>query len=218
MRFVKKFTEWWSDHPVYRWLEARINNHFRKKLQNDNFTILCSNCIGGLIYHRLGKQFLTPTQGTYITQTDFVSFCIHLNHYLQQPLEFFTPEAPHRFAARLAGDGREVPTITVNFPHCSSVEEANTGWERRKKRINLDNLYIILYNLDGITPEQLRMLEQVPCRNKVVLTAHPLPEISWSHYIKPVKWHQNSYTYMNRDLLGFRYYEKKFDFVGFLNQ
>ena len=33
----------------------------RTKLKNKDFSIICSNCIGGIIYNRLGQKFLSPT-------------------------------------------------------------------------------------------------------------------------------------------------------------
>ena len=34
-------------NPVYK----RVREKRKERLQNNNFTILCSNCIGGVIYH-----------------------------------------------------------------------------------------------------------------------------------------------------------------------
>lgn len=56
----------------------RINRKFtksqRKRLKNDNFTIISSNCIGGLIYHRLGKEFNSPTINLRFYQNEFIKF------------------------------------------------------------------------------------------------------------------------------------------------
>ncbi len=65
--------------------------------------------------------------------------------------------------------------------------------------------------------EELKKLEHVHCRNRVVLTAVPLPEIPWSVYIKPVLKQKYPYSYLGKDAFGVRYFEKKFDFVSFLN-
>lgn len=139
-----------------------------------------------------------------------------MDYYLGKELVFVDSEFNYP-VAHLDGDGREIPTITVFFNHDKEEAAARTNWENRKKRIRRDNLFIILYNLDGITVDQLRCLERVSCRNKVVLTAKPLPEIAWSHYIKPNPRRQYSYSYLGKDLIGMRQFERAFDYVSFLN-
>lgn len=49
-----------------------IRNKFdRKKIKNKDYTILCNTCIGGVIYHDLNHEFLTPTINLYITASSF---------------------------------------------------------------------------------------------------------------------------------------------------
>lgn len=214
---LQRYSEKWKASGLYKWIDRRICASNQKKLENDNFTILCSNCIGGTIYHRFGKRFLSPTINMCFSQPDFAQFCRHLDYYLAQSLCFIESAAPYP-VAQLPGDGSDIPTITLNFNHDKLPEEARAKWDERKQRIVRDNLFIILYNMDGITVEELRALEQVPCRNKVVFTAEPLPEISWSYYIKPKLSYQFPYAYLGKDFFGVRHYEKKFDVAAFLNR
>ena len=60
------------------------------KAKNDIFTfsIICSSCIGGIIYHRLGLKFLTPTINLWFNQKDFIKFISNLQYYLDQKLNF----------------------------------------------------------------------------------------------------------------------------------
>ena len=82
----RRVIELWKKSRIYHLIDNMISASFQRRLKNDNFTILCSNCIGGVIYHRLGKQFLSPTINMFFSQPDFVSFCMHLDYYLQQKL------------------------------------------------------------------------------------------------------------------------------------
>ena len=204
----------WSNSVIFKKIDRFISLQAQKKLHNDQFTILCSNCIGGVIYHRLGKQFLSPTVNMFIKEPDFVEFCLHLDYYLSQELRFLDSELPHPVGV-LSGDGDRIPDITLYFNHDVYPETAKANWDRRKKRINRNNLYIILYNLSGVTETQLRTLEGVPCKNKVVLTAEPLPDIPWSFYIRS---HKPDDNYLEKDIFGVRYFEKKFNYIEFLNQ
>lgn len=207
----------WRNSAFFKTVDHKISKNARKKLKNDNFTILCSNCIGGIIYHRLGKQFLSPTINMFIKEPDFVEFCLYLDYYLSQKLEFMESDESYP-VGKLRGDGNQIPSVLLHFNHDKTPETAEADWEKRKKRIVRDNLYIILYNLSEVTEEQLKKLETVPCNNKVVLTAEPLPNISWSFYIKPIKSHKFADSYLEKDVFGVRYFEKKFDYIGFLNQ
>lgn len=212
----RKMIEWWKNSKLFNLMDRLISKHFRKKLKNDNFTILCSNCVGGTLYHRLGKEFLSPTINLFLTNPDFAEFCLHLDYYLEQKLHFIETEFNYP-VAELLGDGAGIPTITIKFNHDHAEEEAEAKWERRKARINRDNMYIMLYNTDGITVEQLKRLEQVKCKNRVVFTAEPLPEISWSYYIKPNMRYKYPYAYLGKDVFGVRHIEKAFAYVEFFN-
>lgn len=58
-KLTTKLKAWWPHSRLFHKIDERISKRFRKRLTNDQFTILSSNCIGGVIYHRLGKQFLS---------------------------------------------------------------------------------------------------------------------------------------------------------------
>lgn len=51
---------------------SKYEKSLQKRLKNDNFTILASNCAAGIIYNRLGKQFLSPTINMWFKQGDFI--------------------------------------------------------------------------------------------------------------------------------------------------
>lgn len=75
-----------------------MNNFYRNKLKNSDFTILCSNCVGGCIYHRLGKEFLSPTINLYFEQPDFVQFLLHLDYYCDEELLFIESDRSYPVA------------------------------------------------------------------------------------------------------------------------
>lgn len=211
----RKLTELWKKSFILAFIQKIISKRLLKRLENENFTILSSNCIAGIIYNRLGRKFLTPTINMFMSNPDFVSFCLYLDDYISQVPEFV--ETNESYPVAELGGG-EIPVITLHFNHSKTNEDALSKWEERKKRINKDNLYIIMYNLDGVTKEQIKMLDSYPCNNKIVLTACVLDDISWSHYIKPVQSHTYASSYLSRDFFGVPYFEKKFDFVEFLNK
>ena len=70
-------------------LKALEFNMIKKKrldLKNSDFTIISSNCLGGVISHKLGLKFMSPTVNLFIEPSSFVKFCKNLPFYFEQPL------------------------------------------------------------------------------------------------------------------------------------
>ena len=106
--------------------------------------------------------------------------------------------------------------ITISFLHYSSEEEAEAAWEKRKVRINYDNLFIILYDKNGLTDSDFIELSKVKCKNLIVLSDNENPKYP---FIKKIQ-KKNSGTdnkYFDLDKFGIRTYEQQWDFVDWLN-
>lgn len=188
--------------------QRRYTAKVRRTLNNENFSIICSNCIGGFIYHRLGQQFLSPTINMWFLQPDFLKFIENLPYYLSLDLEFIASE--YNYPVARLGD------ITLFFNHSKDEQEASRDWYRRRERVNYDNMYVIMYERDGVSAEDLRRLEKIPCNNKIVLSAHEHPDMDYVLTIKPNDC-EGGVQYFDTDAMGFKTFEKHFDFVKFLN-
>ncbi|MEG0408866.1 MAG: DUF1919 domain-containing protein, partial [Bacilli bacterium] len=187
----------------------------RKRLINENFTILSSNCVGGIIYHELGKQFLSPTINLYICPSDFIKFLSNLNKYLDAlPMQVNKNTDEYPIV--------KILDITIHGLHYKNFEEFVRKWESRKKRINFDNIYIIMLERDGCTYEDLIAFDKLPFENKIVFVHKEMPEIKSSYYIEGttadgLDGHQvvvltdyiSKYSYLK--------YIDKWDFVKFIN-
>lgn len=42
---------------ISKFINRRYEKSIRSRLKNEDFSIICSNCIGGTIYNRSGKSF-----------------------------------------------------------------------------------------------------------------------------------------------------------------
>lgn len=135
----------------------------RKHLETE-FSILTNTCIGGFVYHKLKKRFLSPTINLWISQSDFVKFCLNLNHYLSSELIFFNKSDRNCPCAKL-------DDIEIIFNHYSSEEEAAQKWYERSQRIKYDNLFIITSDGNGVTEEELNQLETVGAKRILILTS-----------------------------------------------
>ena len=201
----------WFNSSIYKDIERIICRYYSKRLTNSDFTILCSNCLGGCIYHRLNMQFLSPTINLHLDQHDFVKFLLHLDYYCNEELHFINCDASYPVGTL---GGSDYPEIKINFTHYKNEEEARDKWNKRVKRINKDNLYIIMYNIQDITIEELHQLDNYPCNNKALINWKEMPEIEWSVHVDPGKKN----NYLARNILGLRQYERKWDFISFLNK
>ena len=198
-----------------RFVEAR----WRKALQTSDFSIISQNCIGGCIYHDLGMQFKTPTVDLLIRGEEFVRLVENLEACL-------SVDAVPMGMERLP-DGTAYPVIGVNglqahAIHSESADAAVDAWNRRRRRVDYGNIFIIacMWDLDddpalarrlarcgyptvifSDEPFDIECVVAVPERIRV-----PGPE---GVPVRP--------ALTNFDKWGFRHFEKFFDFVGWLN-
>ena len=193
---------------IARIWNAVLEAGWRRKLKNDGFSIICSSCIGGVIYNRLGKQFLSPTINMFFSQRDFIRFAVNLKHYLSQELVFIESDKPYPVAM--------LDDITLYFNHSSSPEEAANDWNRRKTRIRYDKLYLIFYYREGYSLDEIREIEKAPCVRKIMLTSTPV-DLPYAYCIRENKGRVNSESFLDKDQFGIRTFEKQWDFVSWLN-
>lgn len=89
---------------------------------------------------------------------------------------------------------------------------------RRKSRINYDNLFIIMYDRGNLPKSEYLKLNSVKCKNKVVFTADSNFDLKFAYYIKPNSDKINGESYLDRYERTLTTLEKEFDFVKWLNQ
>lgn len=151
-------------------------------IQNRDFSIIASNCTGTLPYRFLKIPYATPTANLLFYAPCYLKFIKNLEHYLAQPLKFTALskyprgettrlEYEHYFPVGVLDD------IEVHFMHYHSESDALEKWNRRKQRINFDNMIFAFTDKDLCTPELLREFDELEHPNKYVLTAKHYPEI-----------------------------------------
>ena len=195
-----------------------INIKNRKRWENKDFTIIASNCIGGVIYHELGLEFRSPTINMYIKSSDFVKLCSNLKKYMKYEPEQVN-QTEYNFPVMKISD------ITLYCVHYKTFEEAKEKWNQRKKRINYDNIYFIMSERDGCTEEDLKKFDMINNKHKVVFVHKNMDNIKSSYYIKGTE-----NTGEDKDIhkiIGLTAYKGKwtgkryiddFDYVSFLNE
>lgn len=194
------------------------NKIARKRLNTSEFTILCNTCVGGVIYNKLGLKFLSPTINIGFSDKEFFKFIHNLDHYLYNcKLKFIETEEFYPVAY--------LDDIRLNFIHYHTKEEAEIKWEERIKRINKDNIYIICSDRPNggketeITYEDIKSLDDFPCKNKVVFSTKQYSDINYIINLPKDKEGDfvNIYMIDKTPFLGRWVWEKHFDYVKWLN-
>ena len=154
----------------------------KKRLNNRNFTLISSNCNGGVVCSDFGVRFNSPFVNLFLTASDYIKLLQHFDYYMAKNLRF-TEEVDDVYGVvdypvAYLGD------IKIYFMHYKSKNEAERIWNYRKERINKDNMFVIFTDRSGCTQKDLEDFDKLPYKNKVVFTHIPHPEINSAFYIK----------------------------------
>lgn len=187
-----------------------INFFNQKKLKNQHFSVLSSNCNGAFILHDLNQPFNSPFVNLYLKSTDFIKYLQRLEHYMQTELVFIPTEKNYPVA--------QLDDLTVHFMHYHSEQEAREKWLQRTARIDLDNLFVVLTDRDGCSVTDLQDFDRLPFKNKVAFTHQPFPDIPSTFYIRGFEHlPQLGDIYEYSGWFGKKYYDQ-FDYVTWFNQ
>lgn len=119
----------------------KMLGYFRRQLITTEIpTVIANSCVAAVIYSALGSPRLSPTINLNIEPEDFVKICKNPREYLSEDIKFDHWTISH---------GREVPIgkikdVEIIFSHASNADEAVNAWNRRRQRINWDNLVFIM--------------------------------------------------------------------------
>lgn len=177
-------------------------------------TILSSNCSAGLIYHSLGLRFMSPTINLTIPNQFFFKFLMNLKWYLSQKLvlkEMVDNNSYPNFKYPICFLG----DIEIMFNHYRSFEDASKKWNERKKRVNFDNLYVIVSE-DTFSDEQLKQLSCFQCKRIVIFTNKKRElDNCFQLFCRTKKPYVGSFANLTSN--GFRVYEREFNYAAWLN-
>lgn len=194
---------------------------FKKKLKNNDWSLICNNCIGGLVTHDFGQQFRSPTVNLFFPGFTFFDFIEHLDYYLQCPVKNGgMNENPHYPIGILTGDETR-PDIPVHFMHYNCFETAQKKWEERKNRINRDNIFVVwTFAFGDYTEEDYQRFNLLPVEKKIgfVNQKDLCDKYDSLYYIKGFDNEKSLGNILQfSNLLGNRYYDQ-FDFAKWFNE
>lgn len=183
----------------------------RKKLKNNNPTIISNNCVGGVISHDLGQQFCSPTVNLYFKADEYIRFIKNLRQYLS--LELVEVESEFSYPVGMLGD------IHIYFMHYHTFKEAKQKWDERKMRVDFDNLYVMMVEKEGCNEAIMREFDSLNYSHKVLFTHKSYPDICCSYYVKGFESEQELGVITDmKPSFWHRRYIDDYDYVTFLNQ
>lgn len=169
-----------------RRLKAVVAGIRRRGLNNTTFSILSNNCWGGMIYDVYGLQYRTPTIGLWIPAHDYVKFLENIEFYLKQDLVQISYQESHvaELLIQRKKEGQykqpledfvigRCHDIDIVFLHYHKFDEARDKWNRRKMRINWDNLIVKFNDQNGFTIDDYESFKRLQFKHKILITANP---------------------------------------------
>ena len=199
-----------------------IVKKFQIQNKNKDFTLIAQNCIGGVIYSDLNMEFRSPTINMFIEDENFVKLCENVAHYMRVEPEPITDRFVDPVDESIVYPKIKVDDIELCCLHYKDCEDAIRAWNRRRARVNLNNVYVIAntWNLHDRVDliERLTRLEY-----KTIIFSEKKYDYPQCLQLPGDFWKLDS-RYIIRpnitDMIpnsNYKYFEKFFNFVKWLN-
>jgi uncharacterized protein (DUF1919 family) len=167
-----------------------MNNNFsllqrynKWRLKNNNFTVFSNDCWGAEVYHYYDLAYNTPFIGLYLMAPCYIKFLMDPQYYFSQKLEF-SYHSKYESVENLRSKREEnfptacIQDIEIQFLHYKDEKEALEKWNRRKERINYNNLFVKFDgSKDESNDELIRIFDNLPYKNKICICNRKIENI-----------------------------------------
>lgn len=154
---------------LFRGIRLRYKRMFIKS--NSSRTIICNNCLGGVVASDFGLRFCSPFVNLWIPTNHYVEMLNNITSLRSYSIQNITMKNG-TYPVGLLNDKWE-----LHFMHYKSFEEAVSKWKERVERMDLQNLYVICVETHSATYEDMVNFDQLPLKNKIIITHKDYPEI-----------------------------------------
>ena len=149
----------------------------KKIIKSRDFTVISNNCWAGKIYQYLDMPYLSPTVGLYFFSDDYIRFVKNYKYYLNLDLKFISAYDSKYKTELIKGEQTNKPIgllddVEIVFLHYKTQEEAYEKWNRRRNRINWENIIFKFSKMNKCTEEHLAAFDALPYSRKFMLTAN----------------------------------------------
>ncbi len=143
---------------TYRVLQIP-NLDFSKYIEfkSSDVSIISNNCWGGVICRTLGIECLSPFKNLSLEAEDYIKLLRDFKYYMGCELKFleyaYNKNSGKNYPVMLLDD------VKVHCNHDTNPEDAIAKWNRRRVKINYNNLLVEMYTEDRQIMEQFLRLE-----------------------------------------------------------
>lgn len=121
------------------------------KLVDEKVSIISNNCWGGLVCRTLGIECRSPFKNLFLKDADYLRVISDLKKYMRCEPEFV------RFD--IDTDNKKYPVLRIldaeiHCNHTENIETAIFEWNKRRKKINLDNIFFEMCTEDRIIADK----------------------------------------------------------------
>lgn len=172
-RKTKKITEKLKKNFEQFWF--RLKGFFISLfVSRRDFSVISNNCWGGWVYRILKMPYLSPTAGLFFMSGDYLKLVKNLHKYMDAELEFIPAESSRYYEYLKERNFHIYPIarlddIEVVFRHYKTPEEAAEKWNRRKSRINYDNIIFKFSRMYGCTEKEMAEFAALDFKNKILI-------------------------------------------------
>lgn len=138
----------------------------RLLINNRDFSIISNNCWGGIVYEFFGLKKASPTCGMYFFAADYLRFLENLKYYLSLDIQMIPASKSRHYEAIKATGDLSAPVgklddIEIVMLHYKDPQIAKEKWEKRKGRVNYDNLIVKFSYMNECTPDMLYQFDEI---------------------------------------------------------
>jgi uncharacterized protein (DUF1919 family) len=196
---------------IDRWqqrVKRKYLNENLPRLNVKDFTVVSSNCWGGILYQDLGLNYQTPFVNQYMHTPCFLKLVRQFPEYMKMELSVSTKSK--YFPVATSYPVGHLGDVEIHFIHYSLEDNVIGKWIERKARMHSDKVLFVLCERDQCTVEDMKELDQLKV-NKLMFTAKNYDLKNSYKVFSPGR------EVLSADLMmGFSY--KNADIINYLNQ
>lgn len=187
-------------------------------VKESKISIIANNCWGGYTYNSLQLKMLSPFINLVVKSDDYFRMLGNLRYYMEQEPRFvkeeYEPTLQRNYPVIRFDD------VDVYFLHYIDFDDAVENWNRRKARLNYDNLFVEMI-ID--TYEDIEKFVQLPYRHKIGFTTVPCNEkdviyfpVIENGYVSK-KYDGNAWNFFNHMAMAVTDEGRQYDILKMLN-
>lgn len=175
-------------------------------------TIITNNCVGGIIYHNLGMKFMSPTINLFIRKPEFIRYVTYLEAYSKTELTEIS-ESGYNYPVGVLENVHG--QVKIHFQHYDSFKEAKKKWIERTKRVDYQNLFVIMDATANVTQSDIIGFDKIPYK-KIMLVCDNVKLDKYTYNIKIIN-NETGKILEYKSKYGIGRYLDQFDYASFLS-